>query len=69
MTLTDELTDRQLEVLQTAYFGGYFDKPRGQTGSEIAAPMDISQPTFNTHVRAAQRKLCRQLFEAAMADD
>ncbi|MFC7138392.1 MEDS domain-containing protein [Halosimplex aquaticum] len=69
MTLTDELTDRQLEVLQTAYFGGYFDKPRGQTGSEIAASMDISQPTFNTHVRAAQRKLCRQLFEAAMADD
>ncbi|WP_415381660.1 MEDS domain-containing protein [Halosimplex sp. TS25] len=68
-TLTEELTERQLEVLQTAYFGGYFDKPRGQTGSEVAASMDISQPTFNTHVRAAQRRLCRQLFEASTADD
>jgi len=63
-SLTDELTSRQLEVLQTAYFGGYFEKPRDQTGSEVAESMDISQPTFNTHVRAAQRKLCRELFEA-----
>lgn len=62
--LTDELTDRQLEVLQTAYFGGYFETPRTQTGSEIAESMGITQPTFNTHARAAQRKLCRQLFEA-----
>jgi len=63
-SLTDELTSRQLEVLQTAYFGGYFERPRDQTGSEVAESLDISQPTFNTHVRAAQRKLCRELFEA-----
>jgi predicted DNA binding protein len=25
--------------------------------------MDISQPTFNNHIRAAQRKLYRRLFE------
>jgi len=61
--LTEDLTDRQLEVLQTAYFGGYFATPRGQTGSEVAESLDITQPTFNTHVRAAHRKLCRQLFE------
>ncbi|WP_459193853.1 MEDS domain-containing protein [Halosimplex sp. J119] len=68
-TLTEQLTDRQLEALQTAYFGGYFDKPRGQTGSEIAESMGISQPTFNTHARAAQRKLCRELFEAGMVEE
>ncbi|WP_167837305.1 MEDS domain-containing protein [Halosimplex halophilum] len=67
-TLTAELTERQLEVLQTAYFGGYFDSPRAQTGSEVAESLDISQPTFNTHVRTAHRKLCRQLFEAGAQD-
>ncbi len=63
-TLTDELTARQLETIQTAYFSGYFENPRTRTGSEIAASMDITQPTFNNHLRAAQRKLYRQLFEA-----
>ncbi|ELZ23654.1 response regulator receiver modulated GAF sensor protein [Halosimplex carlsbadense 2-9-1] len=67
-TLTEELTDRQLEVLQTAYFGGYFATPRGRTGSEVAESLGISQPTFNTHVRAAHRKLCRQLFESGGPD-
>ena len=62
-TLTDELTDRQLEVLQTAYFSGYFEKPRAQTGSEIAEVLDITQPTFNSHLRASQRKLFGRLFD------
>ncbi|QLH83439.1 MEDS domain-containing protein [Halosimplex pelagicum] len=68
-TLTEELTDRQLEVLQTAYFGGYFDTPRDRTGSEVAESLGISQPTFNTHVRAAHRKLCRQLFESGAPEN
>ncbi|WP_123533928.1 MEDS domain-containing protein [Halosimplex salinum] len=68
-TLTEELTERQLEVLQTAYFGGYFETPRDQTGSEVAESMGISQPTYNTHVRAAQRKLCRELFEADLTGE
>ena len=61
--LTNSLTDRQFEVLQTAFFSGYFEKPRTRTGSEIATTLDITQPTFNHHVRAAQRKLLRSLFE------
>jgi GAF domain-containing protein/DNA-binding CsgD family transcriptional regulator len=62
-SLTNSLTDRQAEVLQTAYFSGYFEKPRTRTGSEIASSLDITQPTFNHHVRASQRKLFRSLFE------
>jgi predicted DNA binding protein len=62
-TLTDDLTARQLETLQRAYCSGYFENPRTQNGSEIAETMDISQPTFNNHIRAAQRKLYRRLFE------
>ncbi|SDQ89996.1 MEDS domain-containing protein [Halopelagius longus] len=64
--VVEELTPRQLEVLQTAYFSGYFEKPRTRTGTEIASSLDISQPTLNTHLRAAQRKLYHQLFEEGL---
>ncbi|MCU4801167.1 MEDS domain-containing protein [Halobacteria archaeon HArc-gm2] len=63
-TMTDDLTPRQLEAIQTAYFSGFFERPRPRTGKEIAETMDISQPTFNGHLRSAQRKLCRRLFDA-----
>ncbi|CQR52108.1 MULTISPECIES: helix-turn-helix domain-containing protein [Haloferax] len=43
MTLEDRLTPRQLEVLQTAYESGYFESPRAQTGTDLAAVLDISQ--------------------------
>ena len=64
--LTDELTPRQREVLQTAYYSGYFEEPRARTGSEIAGSMDVSQPTFTTHLRAAERKIYRELFGDAV---
>jgi len=62
-TVIEELTSRQLEVLQTAYFNGYFEEPRAQSAREIADTLDITQPTFNSHVRSAQRKLYRYLFD------
>ncbi|MFC7200793.1 helix-turn-helix domain-containing protein [Halospeciosus flavus] len=42
----EKLTTRQREVLQTAYFIGFFEQPRVRTGTEIADAMGISQPTF-----------------------
>jgi len=49
-------TDRLLQrLLRTA---------PSQDRVEIAETMDISQPTFNGHLRSAQRKLCRRLFDA-----
>lgn len=68
MELTDELTARQLEALQTAYYSGYFKRPRTRTGSEIADTMSISQPTFNAHIRTAERELCRLIFEDGSED-
>lgn len=41
------LTDRQQEILRTAYEAGYIAQPRQVDGEEIAAQLDISQPTFN----------------------
>ncbi|WP_247728439.1 bacterio-opsin activator domain-containing protein [Halovivax limisalsi] len=57
------LTDRQREVLRTAYAAGYFEWPREHSGEEVAERLDISQPTFARHFRAAERAVFQALFE------
>ena len=59
----DALTPRQTEVIQTAYYGGFFDSPRRNTGEEIAEMLGVSSTAFYNHVRAVQRKLFTALFE------
>jgi len=61
--LVEELTERQFEVLQVAYFGGFFDPKRKSTGDELAEVLDISGPTFHSHLRTAQRKLLASILE------
>jgi PAS domain S-box-containing protein len=61
----DRLTDRQLEVVRTAYYAGYFARPRRATGTELAAVLDISAAAFSKHVRAVQRKLFAVLLDGA----
>ncbi|MFP8958546.1 PAS domain S-box protein [Natrialbaceae archaeon A-CW3] len=57
------LTDRQREVVQTAYHGGFFDWPRATTGEDLATSLDISPPAFHNHVRTAERKVFAALFD------
>jgi predicted DNA binding protein len=52
-----KLTARQLEVLETAYAMGYFERPRGANATEVADELDIVPATFREHVAAAERKL------------
>ncbi|WP_231188689.1 bacterio-opsin activator domain-containing protein [Haladaptatus sp. DYF46] len=59
----DQLTDRQLEVLQTAYYSGFFETPRENTGEEVADTLGISPPAFYQHARTIQRKLFSTLFD------
>lgn len=59
----ERLTDRQLEVLQTAYYSGFFESPRESTGEEIADTLGISPPAFYRHARTVQRKLFSTLFD------
>lgn len=59
----DELTDRRLEVLRTAYHAGYFAWPRETSGEDVADLLDISPPTFSQHLRAAEQSVFRMLFE------
>lgn len=58
-----KLTDRQLEVLETAYEMGYFERPRGANATEVATELDVSQSTFTEHLLAAQSKLFEDVLE------
>ena len=61
-TLVDRgrLTDRQCEVLRTAYRMGYFERPRDANARAVAEALDISPSTFAEHLAAAQRKLLEE---------
>lgn len=61
--LDERLTDRQREVLRTAYEGGYYERPRRKTDEELAADKGISSATFSQHVRAAERNLLAILHD------
>ncbi|MFC6863246.1 bacterio-opsin activator domain-containing protein [Halomicroarcula sp. GCM10025817] len=61
--LAEQFTDRQETALRTAYLGGFFAWPREVDGDELASAMDISRPTYHQHLRAAQQKVFRELFE------
>lgn len=61
-TLPDTLTERQRTVLDTAYFMGYFDWPRGSSGPEVAARLGVSSSTFHQHLRKAEQKLLDAVF-------
>ncbi|MFD1514186.1 bacterio-opsin activator domain-containing protein [Halomarina rubra] len=59
----EQVTDRQLEVVQTAYYSGFFESPRESTGEDVAAALDISPAAFYRHSRTVQRKLFSTLFD------
>ncbi|WP_336362820.1 GAF domain-containing protein [Halalkalicoccus salilacus] len=59
----ERLTEKQLAALRTAYFSGFFESPRVSTGQEVAASLNVTQPTFTEHLRAAQRSIYGTLFE------
>lgn len=67
--LDDRLTDRQQDVLETAYTGGYFEWPRDQTGEELGAQLGIASPTFHQHLREAMRRLLVTVYECESSTD
>lgn len=52
-----KLTARQLDVLETAYEQGYFERPRRANATEIAADLGINPSTFREHLAAAESKI------------
>jgi predicted DNA binding protein len=61
--LENSLTRRQLETLQTAYFGGYFEWPRESSTEEIADMLGVTHPTISRHLREGQRRLFAEIFD------
>jgi len=62
---TEELTDRQRAALEAAYYAGFFEWPRTNSGEEVAESLGIAAPTFHQHVRAAERKVFASLLAGA----
>lgn len=62
------LTDRQATVLKLAHFSGYFDRPREQTGEELAEKLDITRQTFNDHLRKAQFQVFEHVLKRTQSD-
>lgn len=67
--LREGVTDRQWEVLRTAYRCGYFERPRAHTGEEVAEKLGISSATFSQHLRSALRNVLAAALEVETCDD
>lgn len=59
----NRLTDRQREVLETAYEMGYFDHPKHANAGDVADALEIAPSTFGEHLAAAQRKFLETLLQ------
>jgi DNA-binding CsgD family transcriptional regulator len=57
-----DLTDRQREVLESAYEQGYYEVPRDASTEDVAAELDLDPSTVAEHLQRAERNLLtRQL--------
>lgn len=61
--LFDSLTEKQRQALELAYFNGYFERPRENDTTEVAAKLGVSRQTFTQHIRAGERKLFAGLLD------
>ncbi|RKD89062.1 bacterio-opsin activator domain-containing protein [Halopiger aswanensis] len=62
--LEADLTDRQRAALEATYHAGYYEWPRDASGEDVAESLDIAPPTFNQHLRKAQRKVFDSLLSS-----
>lgn len=53
----DALTERQREVLRTAYGMGYYDVPRTVSTEDVAAELGVDASTVAEHLQRAERNL------------
>jgi len=65
----DGLTERQRQAIELAFHSGYFESPKGATGAELAEVMDLSSSAFHNHLRAAEQKLFKSIFEGSHTID
>jgi predicted DNA binding protein len=57
------LTEKQLSMVNQAYNNGFFLHPRKTNARKIANELGIAHTTFLTHIRKAQNRIFKVLFE------
>lgn len=60
---TWQVTERQQEIVRVAVSAGYYDIPRRTTQRDLAADLDLSRGTIGEHLRRAEAKIMRSVFE------
>lgn len=60
----ETLTDRQLEVMQTAYDLGFYDVPREATIDDVATEIGLDGATVSEHLQRAERNVLTQQLTA-----
>ena len=61
--VAETLTDRQQEVIETAYRAGYYEWPHAASSEAVAELLGITQPTFAEHFWTAQRRIIETLLD------
>jgi predicted DNA binding protein len=61
--LLSPLTERQLEVFETAVEEGYYDVPRRATHKDIADNLDCAPSTVDEHLRKAESRVVSGLIQ------
>jgi hypothetical protein len=61
--LTDALTDRQREVIRTAFDMGYYEVPREASTEAVAAELGLDGSTVAEHLQRAERNVLRRVLE------
>ncbi|MDS0299878.1 PAS domain-containing protein [Halogeometricum sp. S1BR25-6] len=61
--LEEVWTERQREAISAALHGGLYQWPRKTSVSTLAEAFEISSPTFQYHLRTAERKLLELVLE------
>jgi len=56
------LTDRQSEILNAAFHGGYYQTPRQVKGEDLAESFGISGPAVYNHLQAAHQRILETVF-------
>lgn len=61
----DVLTDRQQEIVQTAYAMGYYEVPREASTDDIASEVELDPSTVAEHLQRAEHNLLSQLLQGS----